>query len=83
MNVQYESLHRSFEQQFWGTKMALASEEYSTAELGRTKQEMEAFLASEDKLKETRALLAARDIGAWVISRTRAPIMPFRIFCVQ
>jgi hypothetical protein len=59
VNNDYESLHKSFELQFWGTKMALASEAYSTAELARTKFAMEAFLASEEKLATTRQLLAA------------------------
>ena len=31
-----EALHRSFEEQFWGTKMALSDEKYSVAELTRT-----------------------------------------------
>jgi hypothetical protein len=56
-NAQYERLHRSFELQFWGTKMALSSSEYSTAELTRTKCEMEEFLADESKLAKTREFL--------------------------
>lgn len=56
-NASYESLHRAFEQQFWGTKMALKSPEYSTEELTRTKGEMEAFLADESKLSQTRSYL--------------------------
>ncbi|KAL3802485.1 hypothetical protein ACHAW5_005896, partial [Stephanodiscus triporus] len=56
-NASYERLHRAFELQFWGTKMALSSSEYSTAELTRTKGEMEAFLADEAKLMKTRELL--------------------------
>ena len=63
MNTQYEHLHRSFEEQFWGTKMNLGGDKYSTAELGRTKTEMEAFLADEDKLKATRAYLKG-DVAA-------------------
>jgi oligoendopeptidase F len=58
INNDYEGLHKSFEQQFWGTKMALASKDYSTEELTRTKREMEDFLASEEKLATTRQLLA-------------------------
>ena len=56
-NASYESLHRAFEMQFWGTKMALSGPEHSTAELTRTKGEMEAFLADEAKLATTRDLL--------------------------
>ena len=49
-NVGYEKVHRSFEEQFWGTKMALSNgtpladgkgpSEYSVNELTRTKLEM-------------------------------------------
>jgi len=58
VNLQYEKLHRSFEEQFWGTKMALGGSEYSVAELTRTKAEMEAFLADAAKLQATRSYLA-------------------------
>jgi hypothetical protein len=47
VNDEYEGLHRSFEEQFWGTKMALADPALSVDELTRTKSEMEAFLADE------------------------------------
>jgi len=57
INTEYELLHRAFEYQFWGTKMALSSEEWSVPELTRTKAEMESFLASKEKLEQTRALL--------------------------
>ncbi len=59
INTEYEALHKSFELQFWGTKMALSGEEYSVSELTRTKAEMEAFLASKEKLEQTRALLGS------------------------
>ena len=61
VNTKYETLHRSFEEQFWGTKMALGDTKYSVSELGRTKGEMEAFLADEDKLKTTRELLKKKE----------------------
>jgi oligoendopeptidase F len=57
VNSSYEQLHREFELQFWGTKMALSGPQYSTDELTRTKGEMEAFLADEEKLSQTRELL--------------------------
>ncbi|KAL7490845.1 hypothetical protein ACHAWT_000386 [Skeletonema menzelii] len=57
INTSYEQLHREFELQFWGTKMALSGPQYSTAELTRTKGEMEDFLADEEKLSKTRELL--------------------------
>ncbi len=63
-NANYESLHRAFELQFWGTKMALSGSEYSTDELTRTKGEMEAFLADEDKLATTRDLLKTAQSGS-------------------
>ena len=44
VNTKYEALHRDFEEQFWGTKMALSDEKFSVAELTRTKGEMEASL---------------------------------------
>lgn len=56
-NAVYETLHREFELQFWGTKMNLSDPKYSTAELTRTKTEMETFLADESKLTKTRELL--------------------------
>jgi len=63
VNTEYESLHRSFEEQFWGTKMALSDPKYSVPELTRTKTEMEAFLASKEKLEETRELLKSADLS--------------------
>ena len=60
-NANYESLHRAFELQFWGTKMALSGPEYSTEELTRTKGEMEDFLADESKLAKARDLLKTVD----------------------
>ena len=43
VNSKYEVLHKAFEEQFWGTKMALSDGKYNTAELTRTKGEMEGF----------------------------------------
>ena len=57
VNSSYEQLHREFELQFWGTKMALSGPQYSTDELTRTKGEMEGFLADEAKLAKVRDLL--------------------------
>eukprot|EP00978_Attheya_sp_CCMP212_P016068 scaffold41822_cov58-Attheya_sp.AAC.1 len=47
-NAAYEAKHLSFETQFWGTKMALAStdsQSYSSELLSRTKKEMEDLLS--------------------------------------
>ena len=63
VNTDYEALHKSFEEQFWGTKMALSDERYSVPELTRTKGEMEAFLADEQKLKTTREHLAKGELS--------------------
>jgi len=70
-NEGYEKVHRSFEEQFWGTKMALSNgtpladgncpATYSIDELTRTKMEMEAFLADSGKLEKTREFLAKKD----------------------
>ena len=59
VNSGYEAVHCAFEHQFCGTKMALSAAapgggSYSTAELTRTKAEMEAFLADKDRLATTR-----------------------------
>lgn len=74
-NEGYEKVHRSFEEQFWGTKMALSNgtpladgkgpATYSTEELTRTKMEMEAFLADKAKLLQTREFLSkSADLSA-------------------
>lgn len=48
---------RSFEMQFWGTKMALKDPSLSVERLTETKRAMEDFLADEDRLARTRELL--------------------------
>ena len=66
VNLGYERVHRDFEAQFWGTKMALSEEHralsgdrasYSVGELTATKGRMEDFLADEAKLSTARRLL--------------------------
>ena len=59
VNSKYEVLHKAFEEQFWGTKMALSDGKYNTAELTRTKGEMEGFLADPANLARARELLAS------------------------
>jgi len=71
VNTRYETLHRAFEEQFWGTKMALASPKYSIPELTRTKEEMEAFLADDSKLSKSRELLAQAETAELSDSETR------------
>lgn len=68
VNSGYEAVHCAFEHQFWGTKMALSAAapgggSYSTAELTRTKAEMEAFLADKDRLATTREWVK-KDVGS-------------------
>eukprot|EP00930_Biecheleria_cincta_P055071 TRINITY_DN41440_c0_g1_i1.p1 TRINITY_DN41440_c0_g1~~TRINITY_DN41440_c0_g1_i1.p1 ORF type:complete len:635 (-),score=127.93 TRINITY_DN41440_c0_g1_i1:9-1892(-) len=57
-NLEYERVHKAFEDQFWGTKMALAGELYSSSKLSTTKGEMEAFLRNQDRHKKVQELLA-------------------------
>jgi len=63
VNTQYEGLHRAFEEQFWGTKMALKDGSYTVDALTKAKGEMEAFLASKEKLAQTRGYLARSDLS--------------------
>ena len=59
-NAEYERVHVLFEEQFWGTKMALQAGTYSTALLSATKEAMESFLGDEENLaKATRYAAAA------------------------
>lgn len=55
-NGEYETLHQAFEEQFWGTKMALTGD-FTADELTRTKQAMESWLADPGNLKQTREYL--------------------------
>jgi len=59
VNLAYELVHRSFEEQFWGTKMALRGNSYSIENLAATKGKMEAFLADPELLRKTRGWLAS------------------------
>ena len=47
-NAEYEKLHLAFEEQFWGTKMALSGD-YTTELLTSTKSAMEDFLKSPER----------------------------------
>jgi len=57
-NAEYERVHRAFENQFWGTKMALKKGDFSTEQLGSTKEAMEAFLRDADRLARAKAYAA-------------------------
>ena len=61
-NQSYEEKHVAFENQFWGTKMALSSTEdvtYSTELLSQTKADMENLLSDPKILKQARDYLDA------------------------
>ena len=61
-NQSYEEKHIAFENQFWGTKMALSSTDevtYSTELLSKTKAAMEDLLSDPAVLKEARDHLEA------------------------
>ena len=55
-NAEYEKLHFAFEEQFWGTKMALSGD-YNTELLTSTKSAMEDFLKSPARLADTEEML--------------------------
>eukprot|EP00197_Chlamydomonas_leiostraca_P012787 CAMPEP_0202859018 /NCGR_PEP_ID=MMETSP1391-20130828/1317_1 /ASSEMBLY_ACC=CAM_ASM_000867 /TAXON_ID=1034604 /ORGANISM="Chlamydomonas leiostraca, Strain SAG 11-49" /LENGTH=626 /DNA_ID=CAMNT_0049538015 /DNA_START=77 /DNA_END=1957 /DNA_ORIENTATION=- len=57
LNEAYEKVHKSYEDNFWATKMALKGA--SSEELARTKTEYEAFLGDPANLKAVRDKLAA------------------------
>lgn len=57
-NSEYEKVHKDFEDQFWGTKMALASNAFSSDKLSETKTRMEDWLSDEKNLAKTKELLA-------------------------
>ena len=58
-NEEYERVHRDFEAQFWGTKMALQKGTYTTALLGSTKDAMEKFLGDSGILATARGFAAS------------------------
>ena len=51
-NSSYEAKHEAFENQFWGTKMALKGAEFNTENLSRTKKEMEDLLSDPETLQK-------------------------------
>lgn len=59
VNEAYEAKHYAFEEQFWGTRMALASRDdltFSSEDLSRTKKDMEDLLGSPTVLNEAKSL---------------------------
>eukprot|EP00035_Acanthoeca_spectabilis_P002188 m.85739 g.85739 ORF g.85739 m.85739 type:complete len:321 (+) comp11413_c0_seq2:76-1038(+) len=62
VNTEYETVHLAFEEQFWGTKMALqgdAPDAFSTQKLSETKAAMEVFLGQPELMKECQGFLDA------------------------
>lgn len=59
VNSEYEKVHFEFEEQFWGTKMALKDPKFSAAHLSETKGKMEAFLSEPSRLEATKKWLAS------------------------
>jgi len=57
-NVEYDRLHKAFEDQFWGTKMALSGP-FSTECLTRTKNEMEGFLQDQGRHKQVKEWMSS------------------------
>lgn len=60
-NHDYALKHEAFENQFWGTKMALSDPCYSPDELTRTKKELEDLLADPEILKKAKYYRDALD----------------------
>eukprot|EP00877_Chromochloris_zofingiensis_P006150 jgi/Chrzof1/1789/Cz10g21060.t1 len=62
LNQQYEKVHKSFEDNFWSTKMGL--KDASSDALAKTKDAYEGFLGSPDNLKAVRQQLQRADLSA-------------------
>ncbi|KAJ3174967.1 hypothetical protein HK101_010792 [Irineochytrium annulatum] len=60
-NTAYEVKHRNFENNFWSTKMALNGA--SSAELTRTKNELDLFLGDAAMMKVVRSYLDRKDLS--------------------
>ncbi|KAJ3108082.1 hypothetical protein HDU97_002317 [Phlyctochytrium planicorne] len=61
-NAAYERMHKAYEDNFWATKMNLKG--CSSAELTRTKNELDLFLGDEKMLNHVRTLLKKSDLTA-------------------
>ncbi|KAI9337274.1 oligoendopeptidase [Obelidium mucronatum] len=61
-NLEYESKHKAFENNFWATKMNLAGN--SSEDLARTKNELDQFLGSVENLEKVNGFLARPDLTA-------------------
>lgn len=55
LNNSYAEKHEAFENQFWGTKMALKEGDYSTDLLSKTKKDMEDLLSDTKILSEAKS----------------------------
>lgn len=57
-NQDYAAKHEAFEDQFWGTKMALSHPSFSSENLALTKKEMEDLLANSETLTQATKYLS-------------------------
>lgn len=57
-NLEYERVHKTFEDQFWGTKMALTGGTFSSEKLSSSKDDMEAFLRDQERHQKVQEYLA-------------------------
>ena len=64
VNLEYEKVHVSYEEQFWGTKMGLKDGDFSTTLLSSTKEAMEEFLRSPENKAKAEAFLASGEATA-------------------
>lgn len=81
LNEAYEKVHKSYEDNFWATKMALTGA--STEELARTKTEYEAFLGDPANLKAVRERLAAGGLSGEQESVLRIMERTFKCYITE
>lgn len=60
-NLDYELVHKNYEQNFWATKMDLKGN--SGAEETRTKSELDQFLGNKENLAQVRTMLSRSDLS--------------------
>jgi hypothetical protein len=63
-NADYEAKHVAFENQFWGTKMALSDPIFSAENLSKTKKEKEDLLSDYGNVEKAQALMDALPEGS-------------------
>lgn len=58
-NAEYEAKHLAYEQQFWGTKMALSSADFCAENLSKTKKQKEDLLSDYSTVEKAQQLRGA------------------------